>query len=210
MGMKAGIKAFGQKGINAVVTEMRQFHDRKVVRPISPEVVTPDIRKKALGYLTFLKRKRSGNIKGRGCADERPQRVYKSKMETSSPTVCTESIFIGAAIDAKEKRDVGHIDIPGAFLQTPASDGTIIKLQGVLVLVMMLIKINPSWKKYIVHEGKKRTPTIYSEAIKAIYGTVDAVKLFYDSLLAFLVGKLGFTQNPYDPCVVNKDINGSQ
>ena len=51
---------------------------------------------------------------------------------------------------------------------------------------------------------------IYSEALKALYGTVDAAKLFYDSLVAFLVGELKFKTNPYDQCVVNKDINGSQ
>ena len=61
-----------------------------------------------------------------------------------------------------------------------------------------------------MYEGRKRTPIIYSKAIKAHYGTVDAAKVFYDSLIAFLVGKLGFIQKPYDPCVANKYINSSQ
>ena len=206
--MTAGIKAYGQQGVDAIVKEMKQFHDREVVRPLLPEQITPDIKKRALGYLMFLKMKRTGEVKGRGCADGRPQRIYKDKLETSSPTVCTESVFIGSAMDAKEKRAVAHVDIPGAFLQTEASDDTIIKIQGVLVTT--LVKINPEWKKYVVLEGKRQTPTIYSKAIKALYGTVDAAKLFYDNLSSFLINDMGFKRNTYDSCVLNKDIKGSQ
>ena len=59
-------------------------------------------------------------------------------------------------------------------------------------------------------EGKKRTPTIYSEAIKALYGTVDAAKLFYDNLCHVLINEIGFTLKPYDGCVANKIINNKQ
>ena len=59
-------------------------------------------------------------------------------------------------------------------------------------------------------EGRKNTPTIYSEALKALYGTVDASKLFFDDLTSFLVKDLGFTANPFDACVVNKIIEGKQ
>jgi len=37
------------------------------------ENLTYDERKKALRYLMFLKEKRDGSIKARGCADGRPQ-----------------------------------------------------------------------------------------------------------------------------------------
>ena len=72
MGMNAGIKAFGQSGIDAVMKEMKQFHDREVVKPLSPSETTPEMKRRALGYLMFLKQKRTGEIKGRGCADGRP------------------------------------------------------------------------------------------------------------------------------------------
>ena len=49
--------------------------------------LTWDIRKQALGYLIFLKMKRSRKMKGRGCADGRPQQKYITKEESSSPTV---------------------------------------------------------------------------------------------------------------------------
>lgn len=54
--------------------------------------------------------------------------MYQSKEETVSPTAYIESIFITTVMEANEV-----VDIPGAFLQTKASDGTIIKLQGDVV-----------------------------------------------------------------------------
>ena len=89
----------------------------------------------------FLKQKRNRSIKGRGCADGRPQRLYKSESETSFPTAATESVFITGLIDAQENRDVAAVDIPGVFLQNAASGDTIIKLQGSIVKIMP--KITP-------------------------------------------------------------------
>jgi hypothetical protein len=60
----------------------------------------------------------------------------------------------------------------------------------------------------VIYEGRKKVPTIYSEAFKALYGTVDASKLFYEDLSGFLTKDLEFERNPYDWCVVNKIING--
>lgn len=158
MGMKAGLKKFGQAGVESIITEMKQFHDRNVVQPLKLNEITSDIKNKALGYLMFLKQKRCGKIKARGCADGRPQRVWKTKEEKSAPTVTTESVFIGSMMDAKEGRDVAHVDIPGAFLQTPASSDTYIKLEGGIVLA--LLKIDPSWEQYVTYRGKDRTPVI--------------------------------------------------
>ena len=114
--------------MDAILKEMNQFHDRDAVRPLLPTEITENVKAKALGYLMFLKKKRNGEIKGRGCADRRPQQLYKSKEETYSPTASTESIFITALIDAQDGRDVAIVDIPGAFLQTMASNNNIIKL----------------------------------------------------------------------------------
>ena len=137
---------------------MKQFHERNVVKPLDPEDITDEIRKRALGYLMFLKQKRNGDIKGRSCADGRPQRLYKTKAETSSPTAAIKSVLITGLIDAQEGRDVAVVDIPGAFLQTKASDDTIIKLQGSIVKIML--KIDASWSKFVTLEGKKQVPTI--------------------------------------------------
>ena len=44
-------------------------------------------------------------------------------------------------MDALEGRDVAYADIPGAFLQTEASDDTIIKLQEVLVITLLKVML---------------------------------------------------------------------
>ena len=56
-------------------------------------------------------------MKGRGCADGRPQHEYISKEESLSPTVSIYTLFGSCVIDALDERSVITIDIPGAFLQ---------------------------------------------------------------------------------------------
>ena len=53
----------------------------------------------------YLKEKRDENVKGRGCADGRPQQLYINKIETSSPTAALTAIMLICTIDAFEKRD---------------------------------------------------------------------------------------------------------
>ena len=72
--------------------------------------LTPEQRLDALAYLMFLKRKRSGKVKSRGCADGRKQRAWTSKEEVTSPTVAMEAVFLTAVIDALENRDVAIVD----------------------------------------------------------------------------------------------------
>ena len=87
-------------------------------------------RKDALKYLMFLKEKRNGIIKGRGCADGRKQRGYMTKEEASSPTVAIESVMLSCTIDARKRRDVGIVDIPNAFMQADMDETVHMKLEG--------------------------------------------------------------------------------
>ena len=81
------------------------------------------LSKLSLKYLMYLKEKRDGKVKGRGCADGRPQRLYTDKIETSSPTAALTAIMLTCMIGAFEKRDVATVDIPGVFLQTKMLKG---------------------------------------------------------------------------------------
>ena len=65
-----GLKLFGSEGISAVKAELQQLHDLKVMEA---KLLTTTQKWEALGYLMFLKRKRNGKIKARGCTDGRPQ-----------------------------------------------------------------------------------------------------------------------------------------
>ena len=123
---------------------MKQLNDLNVVSPCDPSKITRQEVKRALNYLMFLKRKSSGHLKGRGCADGRPQREFISRDEASSPTVNLHALYLTSIQDALEGRDVATVDIPGAFLQTdmPNNEPPVhIKLTG--QMVDLLCKIDP-------------------------------------------------------------------
>ena len=67
--LKKGIKVFGEAVITAVKEELQQLDTRKVMEPIDGNEMTREEKRVCLQYLMFLKQKRSGRIKGRGCAD---------------------------------------------------------------------------------------------------------------------------------------------
>jgi hypothetical protein len=149
--LKQGIKKFGDKGKEAVLVELQQLYDSDVMAPINKYDLTPEERKGALQYLMFLKEKRCGTIKGRGCADERSQRGYMTKEETSSPTIATESLILSCVIDAIKGRDVATCDIPGAFMQSDMKGKVVMKLEGVMAEV--ILKDRLKYKKYVTKEN---------------------------------------------------------
>ena len=56
-------------------------------------------------------------MKGRGCADGRPQREYVTEEGLSSPTVPLYALMGSGVMDALNDRKVITVDIPGVFLQ---------------------------------------------------------------------------------------------
>ena len=204
--VKQGLKIFGDRGVEAVLQELRQLHNRKVIIPVKASDLTPEQRKSALSYLTFLKEKRCGKVKGRGCADGRKQRAQFKKDEVSSPTAAIESVILTAAIDGHENRDVGIVDIPGAFMQVDMDETVYMRIDG--TMAELLLQIDPDYYGEFVStvKGKK---VIYVLVAKALYGTLKAALLFWRKLTDVLKS-WGFEPNPYDACVVNKTIDGKQ
>ena len=202
-----GLKVFGDQGVQAVLKEIRQLHDRMVIDPTDSKLLTREEKEASLQYLMFLKEKRCGKIKGRGCADGRKQRVYMSKEDSSSPTVSTEALFLTCLIDAMEKRDVATVDIPGAFMQSDMEGrDTYMKIEGKMVDI--LSKVDPSlYEEHATIENGKKV--LYVKLKKALYGTVQASLLFWKNLTETLVS-WGFEINPYDWCVANKMVDGKQ
>ena len=71
--LRRGLALYGEAATVAVIKEMKQLHDRKTIRPRYMSELTLSEKRRALGYLMFIKEKRCGTIKGRGCADGRKQ-----------------------------------------------------------------------------------------------------------------------------------------
>ena len=210
MNWKKGLKVLGpEKGEPAIETELQQIHDMEGFQPKHWYDLTKEERAMALKYLMYLKEKRDGKIKGRGCADGRPQRLYTSKVETSSPTASLAGIMLTCMIDAHEKRDVATVDIPGAFLQTkmPEDERDVhVVLDG--RMAELLAKIAPETYQEYVHQRRGQS-YIYCKLNVALYGTLKAALLFWRKLSKSLKDQ-GFIINPYDWCIANKTVNGKQ
>jgi len=203
--MREGIRRYGESAIKAVLKEYAQLDDKKIFRPVKASALTIYQKRDALNLVTLIKFKRNGTVKGRACADGRKQRLYVSKDESTSPTVQLESILMSLMIDALEMRDVATCDIVGAYLFANMKDFVLIKLTGESVKIMC--ETNPNYENYVSYEKGK--PVLYLQLIKALYGCIQSALLWYRTLVEELFDQ-GFKLNPYDPCVVNKVINGSQ
>ena len=90
----------------------------------------------------YLKQKRCGRIKGRGCADGRKQRLYKTNEETSSPTVSTEALFLSSLTDAEEERKAVTVDIPGTFMHSDMDELVHMRLSR--PMAELLVQLDPA------------------------------------------------------------------
>jgi hypothetical protein len=110
-------------------------------------------------------------------------------------------------IAANEGRRVCAIDIGSAYLNAERSDaeGEEVVMEIEPFLVRILSKVAPEVTPYV----DKDTGKLYVKLAKALYGTLDAAKLWYDKITGVLQD-MGFERNIVDPCVFNKMVNGKQ
>ena len=141
------------------------------------------------------------------CADGRKQRGDWTKQESTSPTLSNESVFITSVVDAHKRRDVGCYDIPILFLHSESDEDITTILKGRLAELM--VKVAPNLYRIYISIDKKGTAIFYAKMQKAMYGLLRSALLFYKKLVADLKSA-GFKLNPYDPCVANKTVNGTQ
>ena len=208
---KKGVEALGEAARRGDYVEVEQMHERNAFEPIHVKNMTAAEKRKAQMGLMLIEQKEGKQAKGRLVYNWKPTREWLSREDTSSPTVSQEGLHITLAMDAKEGRDVMSADIPNAFIQTRMRDKVkderiIMKVQG--DVVEFLLKIAPQTSAgYVVYERSKKT--LYLVVLSAIYGMLEAPMLFYKKLRGDLEA-IGFAFNPYEPCVCNRIIRGSQ
>ena len=127
----------------------------------------------------FLKKKRSGKMKRRGCANGRSQRDYITKEESSSPTVFVYALMGSCVIDAMVDRKAITIDIPGVFLQ---GDWPQDKHPGYImsegIMVNMICKIDPSYHKNVIWSKDCKKTFLYDRLVKAVCSTLLGAIIF--------------------------------
>ncbi len=76
-------------------------------------------------------------------------------------------------------------------------------------LAELMVKVAPNlYSKYISVDAKG-SAILYLKMQKAIYGLLRSALFFYKKLVSNLEST-EFKVNPYDPCITNKTVNGTQ
>ena len=109
-------------------------------------------------------------------------------------------------MDGHEGRYVATAEVPGAFLHSDINELVYVMVDGALIDI--LIRSIPKYKDY-VHITKNGRKILYLQLNMALYGTLIAVRLFWENLTDKLT-KYGFKANHYDNCVMNMAVEGYQ
>ena len=211
MTVSEGIKKLGDIAIESITIEMQQMLDKNVWEGVMFNLLTAEQRKTVIPCKMFLKEK----IAADGSFDKLKSRIVAGgHMQDrdiydngSSPTVSTTSVFIIAAIAAKESRALATIDFPGAFLNSdmPLEGDHVVFMRLNKYLSDVLTKLDKSYEKFINTNG-----TIVVKLHKALYGCVESAKLWYDKISNNL-RNLNYVMNKYDICVFNRiELNNTQ
>ncbi|EJK61698.1 hypothetical protein THAOC_17766, partial [Thalassiosira oceanica] len=208
MSFKKGLKEFGADAEVAVEKELSQLHMREAFAPVHAESLSPEERGRAIESIMTVKKKRDGSIKGRQCADGRMEEKAP-KEETTSPTVCLDSILLMSTISAKEGRVNAAVDLPGAYLSASRDGEKTLHMTLRGRIAELMVAAAPEVYRDYVTVDRQGRKILYVELKKALYGLVKSALLFYRKLWGDLASQ-GFEINPYDPCVANKTINGHQ
>ena len=157
LNLKQGLKKFGNEGIKATKSEMKQMHDNVVLHPIRIQ------KNGALRELIFLKQKRCRKIKVPAVADRRKQRSVSKKYDVTSPTASTELVLITTEINSAEVRDIAMIDAPGAFLTAHMDKEVIVILENDMVDAMLEID-RKIYGKYVIYGEDDKNTCMFSSA----------------------------------------------
>lgn len=219
---KQAIKEKGQVAIDALYKEISNLDRLKAFKPVKKSSLTMQQVKNIINTFTFMEDKFDPTskayvkTKARTVANGKKQRSMKkfqkehgvSDATNYSPTVQTQSLFIGAGIAAKEGRFVGSLDVPTAYIHASQPDDgneediIFIKLNSHEAAI--LVEIHPEYKQYLLPDGG-----MIVQLLKALYGLLDSAKLWNDEFTNTLTQD-GYVQNEYDACVFNKVVNEVQ
>ena len=180
MSLGKGIKAFGDRAVDATTKEFSQLDEKGVLIPKHFNGLSNEERDEALPVVVLIKEKRSGEIKGRACTDGRKQRLYIPPEDTKSPTVSTESLFLSCLIDAVEKRSIATCDIVGAYLNAEMVDKVYIVIRQ--KMMDMLLAVNGKKYRAFVHITVKGDRLLYVLSGKVLYGCLKSARLFWEHL----------------------------
>ena len=211
MSVKYGIKEYGYDAVLSIVKEVLQLHELDSFAGVDANELSGEEQARIISSMTFLKAK----YKPDGSFDKLKARLVAGGHlqdrdiydNGNSPTASTSSVFMIAAIAAKERRAVAKIDFPGAFLnaEMPNIPGKDVYVTLNQFEAKVLMKIDKKYENYLRKDGK-----ITVKLKRALYGCVESARLWYDKLTSQLI-ELNYKVNEEDICVFNRiEYDGSQ
>ena len=179
------------KGVWKYVS-LKDFPGIHSLKDVTPKPIPSllDVKQKYDGFGKFLK------WKARFCAGgHRQNRDDYNEEELTSPCVLLESIFSIIGFAAEWGAGVTIMDIGQAYLEANLAEHDVVHMWLGKDAVQSLSRIDPDIKDFINADGR-----VLVKLLKALYGTIQASKLWYTKLKNVLLD-FGLKQHPNDPCV---------
>ncbi len=133
--------------------------------------------------------------------DQQDKTLYN---DISAATAATSTVFMVAAIAAREKRLITVVDITCAYLNAKMSNQVVVHMKLDKRLTTMLVDLDGSYSRYINKDGG-----CIVRLDRALYGCVESAALWADHIKGSLMSG-GFIQNPHDICCYNKMYDNVQ
>ena len=200
---------YGAEADRAATAEMTGIHQKGVFKARHWSSMTTAEKKSVIISQLFLKEKYMSTgefekLKARLVAGGHMQdRDAYSWIEISAPTVSLTSVNLVAGIAAKENRHAMSMDVPQAFLNGRMKHAVFMRIEPALAALMCKIP-GSDYSEHLRKDG-----SLIVELVHALYGTLEAAKIWFDVIQEFLLS-LGFTQNRKDKCIFNKMMDGEQ
>jgi hypothetical protein len=194
--LRKALETFGTPGLEAVRRELGQLLRRRVWTPVPRGTRTSSA---PLPCQLFLREKvdaegRVIRVKGRLVAGG--HRQYRGTDDHASPTVATEALLTIIGIAGAQGHDFASMDVEAAYLEVDIDREMYMRLGP--DIATHLLDMDPSYAEHRNPDG-----SIVVQLRKALYGTLQAAKLWYRRLSSVLTED-GFIENPYDACVFHK------
>ena len=219
MSVSRGLKLFKEKTTLAIEAEVKSLLLKKTFSGVHMDSWPSEQKKRILRSIMNVVEKyhptvdangdrQVDKVKARLCVDGRAQlRDNYRPEEIESPTASISSIFAIAQIAAAQDRFVMIGDVGSAYLNADMPMDNPAKI--------LYMSIEPDVANEIVKQDnsfavfQRKNGSIVVRLNKALYGCIESAKLWYKEIAGTL-NRNGFTANPRDICIFNKEVGKVQ
>jgi hypothetical protein len=177
--------------------------------PVDLRAMSEDEKKNILPGHGLIKKKPKDDdedfLKGRFVGGGHRQKVdqYDIYREISSPTASLSSLFAVAAHAAAKRLAIGSFDVKMAYTKAPMpKDGRKIFIRLTKQYVDLIKSINMDLNS-VYTDFQNEDGSVIVQLDYALYGCVEAGRLWYNYFSNILVEKMGYKISSLDDCVFN-------